>query len=403
MSNQSTSEASTAALGHACRSLFMLEDGYINLNHGSFGTVPHAVMEAHIDHLRRQEARPDVWFRGQYQELVLKSRTALAEYLHAPLDSVCLVESTSNAVNACFRATCASPSDHVLLLDCVYPMVRNTVTALQSVGLCGECVDTPVTWPILHENQVLEAVKNVLEQYGHGHFKVALFSHIVSFPAVILPILALTKLCKEYGVQRVIIDGAHCPGQLLLDVSAYLEAGVDAYIGNCHKWLFTPKGTAVMCLAPGYTVYPTVISSEWHNHRNNAVDQYTYTGTRDYTPFCSISHGLAFHQQLGGSSLMQRNREMAAWAGKYLADLFGTETASPEEMTPSMCTVRLPCAKPEVVAGLYDFMMDKHKTVVAAKVVKGTGWVRLSMQAYVEKTDVEQCAQHILEYLKQQS
>ena len=42
---------------------FYLEEGYVNLNHGSFGTVPKPVMEHQIKLLAKQEAKPDAWFR----------------------------------------------------------------------------------------------------------------------------------------------------------------------------------------------------------------------------------------------------------------------------------------------------------------------------------------------------
>ena len=49
--------------GHCLRHHFYLEEGYVNLNHGSFGTVPKPVMEHQIKLLAKQEAKPDAWFR----------------------------------------------------------------------------------------------------------------------------------------------------------------------------------------------------------------------------------------------------------------------------------------------------------------------------------------------------
>ncbi|EGD82100.1 hypothetical protein PTSG_02780 [Salpingoeca rosetta] len=391
----------------------LLEPGYVNLNHGSFGTVPKVVMDKHVKYLQRQEQRPDVWFRGQYQEIVAKSRSGLASFLDAPLESVCLVENTSTGVNACLRATCVREDDRVLLLGCAYPMVKNTTRALQRQGLCGDVVSVPVAFPISAQEEVTSAVEQELQKHPKGHFKVAIFSHIVSFPAMTLPVAELTRIAKDHGVSRVVIDGAHVPGHLPISVASLFDAGVDAYIGNCHKWLFCPKGTAVLCLAPGYQVYPTVVSSEWHLYQDDADDgtqgeahgttarQYVYTGTRDYTAMCCISDGIAFHTRLGGGDLMQRNLDLAQWGRERLVELFGTEAACPADMQPCMFTVRLPSDDADKAANLYAHMMEQHNTAVAVQMVDGKAWLRLSAQAYVTRSDIDTCAQHVLQYYAQ--
>ena len=60
-------------------------------------------------------------------------------------------------------------------------------------------------------------------------------------PSVIFPIKELVALCHRYGA-RVMVDGAHAPGQLPLNVE---EVGADWYTGNLHKWSFTPKVSAL--------------------------------------------------------------------------------------------------------------------------------------------------------------
>jgi hypothetical protein len=52
---------------------FLLDADYINLNHGSFGTVPRIVFDEQVRMLRLQESRPDDWFRLTYYQLIDQS------------------------------------------------------------------------------------------------------------------------------------------------------------------------------------------------------------------------------------------------------------------------------------------------------------------------------------------
>ena len=52
--------------------------------------------------------------------------------------------------------------------------------------------------------------------------------HISSSPAILFPVKALTELCHQYGVW-ILIDGAHGPGQLNLNLD---ELNADFYAGK---------------------------------------------------------------------------------------------------------------------------------------------------------------------------
>ena len=113
----------------------------------------------------------------------------------------------------------------------------------------------------------------------------------------------LTKLCREHGA-IVLIDGAHAPGVLDIDVE---DIGADYYTGNCHKWLFAPKGSAFLWvnkrIQSELHPQPVVISS---SGKYDYTGRFAYTGTRDYTPFATIPHAMDFiDRYLGGMTKMR--------------------------------------------------------------------------------------------------
>jgi isopenicillin-N epimerase len=63
----------------------------------------------------------------------------------------------------------------------------------------------------------------------------------------VFPVERMTAIVRQFQPSaKVMIDGAHAPGMLGIDVQ---QIGADFYTGNCHKWLFAPKGTAFLWAA----------------------------------------------------------------------------------------------------------------------------------------------------------
>lgn len=65
-------------------------------------------------------------------------------------------------------------------------------------------------------------------------------------PAAIEPVVELTALAHSHSA-LVLIDGAHAPGQIPINIS---EINADFYLGNYHKWMYAPKGSAFLWTAP---------------------------------------------------------------------------------------------------------------------------------------------------------
>ena len=104
----------------------------------------------------------------------------------------------------------------------------------------------------------------------------ASFSHISSLPSAILPVKRLAALCHEHGV-LVLIDGAHAPGQMAVDVK---DVGADFYVGDGHKWMFTPKGVAFLWASEAVQdlLYGPVVDGQ-----GTFADWFSWQGLDDYS------------------------------------------------------------------------------------------------------------------------
>lgn len=120
------------------------------------------------------------------------------------------------------------------------------------------------------------------------------------------------------------IDGAHAPGHIEINVESL---GADFYFGNCHKWMYAPKGTAFMWVAPSQRKAsfpePTVISSTGYR---DFLGRFSYTGTRDYTALAALPAAIRFRSEvLGGSdNISGYCRSLAKEAAELLVNMWST-------------------------------------------------------------------------------
>lgn len=405
---------------HLREKYFFLAEGFTNFNHGSYGSVAIPVADSQIQYFYQQESYPDKWFRDSYYKQVENSRKVISELIRSPtVEDVVLVENASSAVNSILRSIGFKKGEKVLHLSTAYGMVIETLSWLKdTIGI--ETIVIPVQFPVQNENQIVESVRLSCQQ--NPDVKLCIFSHISSMPSMIEPIDTLIKIAHEYN-SLVLIDGAHAPGVLDINLSDLLP---DYYLGNCHKWLYAPKGTAFLyvssLLQSYHNIQPTVISS---SGKHDFSGRFAYTGTRDYTAFASLPAAIAFRDViLGGySRIYNYCHTLAVTGGELCAKIWGTSLLVPGAMSGYMVNVILPCNDETKVSNMQKQLFELYNIYVvtgnvtnnlknisnsevlstSAATMRGGDtdvtatvetifFVRLSAQVYLEFSDFERLA-----------
>ena len=313
----------------------------------------------------------------------------LATVLRTTGDRIAFVENATTGVNAVLRSLPIARGDRVLTTTHVYPAVRNAIRFI-CTRAGAELVELQVPFPLTSEEVLLERLEDGLRQ----GVSLAVLDHVTSPTGLVLPIQRMVQRCKAHGV-RVLVDGAHAPGMVPLDLSAL---GADWYTGNAHKWLFAPKGCAFLWAAENTpTIHPTVISHDYGAPFPRAFD---WTGTKDPSAWLALPAALDFMENLGFERILEHNRRLALEARDLLCEAWGTKAPAPDSMIGALAAVRCPGTMTERSQEDADAFRDRlwreERIEVPVIFFDDALWIRVSAQIYNGRPQYERLARAVM-------
>ena len=376
-------------LGHAIRHAWRLDPNFITVNHGSFGATPDCVLAEQDVWRRRMEAQPTRFMATVLPDAQRDAASWLAAFVGAAGADIVFVNNATTGCNAVLRSLSLQPGDEVLVLDHGYGAVRNTVRFVtERAG--ARTIEAAIPFPHVTVDGLLNAVTAAIGPST----RLAVIDHITSASALVMPLDRIIAACHDAGVP-VLVDGAHGPGQVTLDLN---DLGADWYAGNCHKWLCAAKGCGFLwtSAARQRDTHPTVIS---HGLGQGYLQEFDWTGTIDPSPYLSIGTAIEFHESLGGASLRQRNIDLAAEAASLVARRLNTQ---PIDVAPggAMRLVRLPTG-PDTQAAVLRAELLRAGTDAPVHAIGGALWLRLSAFAYNELEDYARLADIVARVLRE--
>ena len=378
---------------------FLLDPSIDFMNHGSFGARPIAVLEAQMRRRAEFESRPIEWLAPERRggEKLARARNALAPFIGAKPDDFVFVTNATGGVNAVIRSRRFEAGDELLTTTHVYNAVRQTMKHL--AGRCGATyreVDVPL--PLAGDDDVVRAIEAALTP----RTRLLCIDHITSPTAIIFPVRRIVELCDSRRID-VLIDGAHAPGMIPLDIESI---GAAYYTGNLHKWVCAPVGSAFLWICPDKQkgIHPTTIS---HFIDQGLQTEFGWQATRDITPWLCVEDALTWMGRLGWDRIMQHNHQLATWVQAMLCEKWKVRSATPLDgrMLGSMATVPLPGQdllrkKFETFRHASTAIFERDRIEVPFIDWGGQWWARPCCQIYNRPVQYERLAAAVLALLR---
>ena len=425
------------------RQLFHLSSSFTFINHGAFGSPLSSLTAIQHRWLLHAESQPLRFIDRQLLPLLAHATRLLAHSLHTQPTQLVLGHNVTTLLTAVVRSMSAAAATSVtgkLRLGRSWSVVRLSLAYGAVKRMVDElCSDTGTHMHEVHIRLPLQTAKDVVAAIAAAFVELSaagrpasfLFvDHIASNTALLLPLPAILALCRQHDVEAI-VDGAHGPWQLLLDLSS-LDCAV--YAGNLHKWWCGPKGAAFMYVSPGSSLQ-SILRSPVCSHGSGAglVSDFLWTGTHSYTPLLTLlssvplwRDGLLIEgRRVSTTELRQYCMQLCRWARHMLVATWhthtlcvwdgqdghsdrSTATAAAEsderdEMYACMATVALGFGDGVAVLNerLQDVLYSEWRIECPVKNIEGLLYVRISCHVYNRPEDYLHLAHAILSIREQ--
>ena len=193
------------------------------------------------------------------------------------------------------------------------------------------------------------------------------------------------------------------------------ELGAEYYTGNCHKWICSPKGSALLhvredkqknfrSLIVSHTYDKQVGEKLWSSH-------FFWPGTSDYTAYACVGDTINFMSTVMGDwkTLRAHNHNLVVEGRKLLLAALSIEAPCPESMLGNLATVPLPlefkapAANFNFVHPFWEKLMNEYHIqapVFGWSRTNPKWWLRIATQAYNSIEQVKYLADVLKKELK---
>jgi len=365
---------------------FGLDPEILHLNHGAFGVAPVTVRRAAAAWRDRAERNPHRFNRNELPGLIAAARERAAGFLGVDPARAAWVRNVSEGVSALLGTLTLTSGDELVISSHGYGAVRKALNH-QAARAGARVVEA--AYPVgAADDEIAAAYARACS----GRTRLVVVDRITSPTATVVPVAAVAAAVRAAATGAdltILVDAAHAPGHLGDDIEAL---GADHWIGNLHKWAYTPRGSAILWSRPGADVTPTVLSWQLDDGYPASFD---YPGTWDYAGWLAVGKGLSYWHARGGWDGVAGRASLLTEGQKRVAEALDVPLDRlPVTPAPLMRLVPLPegvLSAADQVDPFYEALSER-RIEVAPIHFDGRGYLRIAAGPYNAADDYERLA-----------
>ncbi|KAI6654102.1 L-cysteine desulfhydrase 1 isoform X2 [Oopsacas minuta] len=375
---------------------FLIDPTWTFLNHGAFGAVLREVLDTSHKWQTYVETQPLRAIDRDLLPLLVSVIRKVAKFVSANPLNVVLVPNATTATTAVLKSFPFQPGDGILYLSIVYAAVLKQISEVAKLKSLV-VYEREIQFPVTNNEYIIKLVETALKECPN--LKLAVFDHISSGSAVLLPVKQLIDICHKSGV-KVLIDGAHALGNIPINLT---DMDPDFYTSNAHKWFCGAKGSAFLFVKKEFqsAIHPLVIS---HGYTRGFQAEFAWIGSKDYSALIALNTAIDFWEYYGADNIREYIHGLNRKAATMLVNTWGTQRIAAPELFRSMSVVIAPLHKictSDDGEKLQDWLHHEKKIECSVKEARGILAVRISTHVHNDMEDYVKLADAVMEYCKQ--
>lgn len=366
------------------KSQFLLDKNITFLNHGSFGACPKPIFEEYQRLQLELENEPVYFIQKKSAEYLKIAKERLAKYIGCDANDFFFTPNPTFAVNTIMRSLDLQEGDEILSTNHEYgAMDRTWNFYCKKSG--AKYIRQNISLPVISKEQILE-------EFWSGYTsktKIVFLNQISSATALIFPVKEICDKARELGL-ITIIDGAHVPGQMDLDIT---ELNPDFYTGTLHKWMLAPKGSSFLYVKKDFQqmLDPLVVGWGYESvapGESQFLDYQEFQGTREISAFLCAPKVIDFLEENDWKTKAKECRNIVLNNYQRFCDLLNTKPICPisEEFLVQMASIPVNTTNP---AALKELLFNKYKIEIPVIPLNGNYFIRYSINTYNSQEDLD--------------